>query len=277
MKAAILGAMRAKVQMSQSVEMDTNATEGVPPPLPSDDVRLLNKPPTTLLKFLSVATINPDSSEVTDEQLLEELKAHPTWNAITLWSPPKFLIWKGQDRAPAHIVIVSVEDDKQGSIGHALMKTTVFFSSCGGRTCLQWAPKNNIAMCLVCQMWGHHATQCQTNRLVCAKCRGPHMVKSHPVLCPTCKQGKGDECHPSCSNCGGAHSTTAIDCPFWAQRFNYDGIQALIWKRRDELIASWLPRAAAPKPAKKSALIVKGPLSSWPLAPMGFKIGRAHV
>ena len=82
MKAAILGAMHAKVRMSWLVEMDTNAAKGVPPPSLSDDIRLLNKPPTTLLKFLSVATINPDSSEVSDEQLLEELKAHPTWNTV---------------------------------------------------------------------------------------------------------------------------------------------------------------------------------------------------
>ena len=258
--------------MSWSAEMDTNLAEGVPPPSPSDDVRLLNKPPTTLLKFLSVTTINPDGSEVSDEQLLEELKAHPTWNAVTLWSPPKFLIRKGQDKAPAHIMVVSVEDDEQGSVGRALMKTTVFFSSCGGRTCLRWVPKNNVAMCSVCQMWGHHATRCQMNRLVCAKCGGPHMVKSHPVSCATCKQGKGDECRPSCSNCGGAHSTTTVECPFWAQRFNYDGIQALVRKRRDELIASRPPRAVAPKPAKKGALVVKSPLSSRPpAAAMGFK------
>ena len=261
--------------MSRSAEMDTNTIEGVPPPSPSDDVRLLNKPPTTLLKFLSVATINSDGTDVSDEQLLEELKAHPTWNDITLWSPPKFLVHKGQDKAPAHIVVVLVEDDEQGSVGRALMKTMVFFSSCGGCTCLRWVPKNNVAMCSVCQMWGHHAARCQTNRLVCARCGGPHTVKSHPVSCATCKQGKGDECHPSCSNCGGAHSTMAIECPFWAQRFNYNGIQALIRKRRDELIASRPPHAVAPKankPVKKSALTVKGPLSSRPpVAAMGFK------
>ena len=117
--------------------------------------------------------------------------------STTLWSPPKFLIRKGQDKAPAHIVVVSVEDDEQGSVGRALMKTTVFFSSCGRHTCLWWVPKNNVTMCSVCQMWGHHTARCQTNRLVCTKCRGPHTVKSHLVLCATCKQGKGDECHPS--------------------------------------------------------------------------------
>ena len=73
----------------------------------------------------------------------------------------------------------------------------------------------------------------------------------------------------------GTHSTTAVECPFWAQRFNYDGIQALVRKRRDELIASRPPHAVAPKPgkpAKKSALTIKGPLSSRPpAAAMGFK------
>ena len=272
MRTTILEAMRTKVRMSRSAKMDTNAVEGIPPLSPSDDIRLLNKPPTTLLKFLSVATINPDGTDVSDEQLLEELKAHPTWNEVMLWSPPKFLIRKGQDKASAHIVVISVEDDEQGLIGQALMKTTVFFSSCGGRTCLRWVPKNNVAMCSVCQMWGHHAARCQTNRLVCARCGGPHTVKSHLVSCTTCKQGKGDECHPSCSNCGGAHSTTAVECPFWAQRFNYDGIQALVRKRRDELLASRPPRVVTPKPAKKSALTIKGPLSSRPpAAAMGFK------
>lgn len=121
---AILDAMKARVR-KESMVMDTNTVEGIRSPSPSEDIRLLNKPPTMLLKFLSVATLNPDDSSVTEDQLLEGVKAHPAWESVTLWSPPKFLLKKGQELGHAHMVVVSIEDNAQGSMGKSLMHTTV--------------------------------------------------------------------------------------------------------------------------------------------------------
>jgi hypothetical protein len=130
MEQAILSAMidKAKTARSKAMNIDQPGKDQSPSPL--DDICLLNKPPTTLLKFLLVSTINPDGSTVSDDQLLEEVMAHPAWARDTLWSPPKFK--KGQDLGFSHIVVVSVEDDLQGTVGKSLMCTTVHFSSCGG-------------------------------------------------------------------------------------------------------------------------------------------------
>ena len=140
---AILDAMKARVR-KESTTMDTNVVEGIRSPSPSNDIRLLNKPPTTLLKFLSVVTLNSDGTTVTEDQLLEDVKAHLAWESVTLWSPPKFLVKKGQELGHAHMVVVSVEDDVQGSVGKSLMCTTVCFASCGGCTCFCWITKTNV-------------------------------------------------------------------------------------------------------------------------------------
>ena len=44
-----------------------------------DSIQILNKPPTTCLKFMAITTTNHDGSEVTPTQLLEDLWTHPTW------------------------------------------------------------------------------------------------------------------------------------------------------------------------------------------------------
>ena len=105
-----------------------------PPSPPS--IQLLNKPPTTCLKFMAVATMHGDGRMVTDEELLIDLRDHLAWQSVDIWTPPKFLVCRGDDLKLAHIVVVSVIDDSQGSVGKSLMNTVVCFSSCGNRTCL---------------------------------------------------------------------------------------------------------------------------------------------
>ncbi|KAF8697072.1 hypothetical protein AX14_001473 [Amanita brunnescens Koide BX004] len=82
-------------------------------PTPSAEILILNKPPTTALKFLAVPRHNLDGSDTDDMDLLNDLTAHPMWADVELWSNPRFINLK-QGMAGA-TVVVSVVDDNQGT------------------------------------------------------------------------------------------------------------------------------------------------------------------
>ncbi|KAF8656946.1 hypothetical protein AX14_007952, partial [Amanita brunnescens Koide BX004] len=60
-------------------------------PSPSAEILVLNKPPTTALKFLAVPRHNLDGTDTDEMDLLNDLTAHPAWANIELWSNPKFI------------------------------------------------------------------------------------------------------------------------------------------------------------------------------------------
>ena len=62
-----------------------------PSSMASDSIQVLNKPPTTCLKFMAVATTNSDSTEVTPTQLLEDIRSHPAWAEVPIWGLPRFV------------------------------------------------------------------------------------------------------------------------------------------------------------------------------------------
>ena len=217
------------------------------PDVSQESIQILNKPPTTVLKFASVPTLHPNGAMVSDEDLLNDLMASPFWSGICLWTPPKFLTRPGADLQAAEMVIVSVLDDDAGSIGKGLMGKQVRFSQSYTRTCFRWVPKQVVSLCTTCQQWGHHSARCRMNRIVCSKCAGPHPVRNHKLYCDRCKTGNGHACRPKCANCDGEHSTTNSACPFWEQRFNYEGIQELLRKRRDSRLAAKGGKAPAPQ------------------------------
>ncbi|KAF8638477.1 hypothetical protein AX14_010176 [Amanita brunnescens Koide BX004] len=61
-------------------------------PSPSPEIMILNKPPTTALKFLAVPRHNLDGSDTNDMDLLNDLTAHSAWSDVELWSNPRFSI-----------------------------------------------------------------------------------------------------------------------------------------------------------------------------------------
>ena len=253
-----------------------NAIVGSLQPIPSapsstsssDSIQVLNKPPTTCLKFMAVATTNSDGTEVTPTQLLEDIRAHPAWAEVPVWGLPRFVARKDEPLRPAHIVTISVQDNGSGAIGKSLMGTSVRFSSCGFRTCLRWVDKDVVPMCSQCQQWGHYARLCRTNRIVCSKCGGNHTLRSHQIYCPMCSKGDGHLCAPKCPNCSGCHASTNIACPFWIARFNRDAIHDLTKKRRDELLASKSDAAARPPAGQPRApLRPKAPRGRQPSRP----------
>jgi hypothetical protein len=95
-------------------------------------VTVLNRPLTTTLKFAAVPRQNEDGSPASKYDLINDLEGHPGWKDITFIDGPKFL--RPDTQEDSGIVIVTVEDKPDGSIGRALMNTAVYFSG-GLRQC----------------------------------------------------------------------------------------------------------------------------------------------
>ena len=184
-------------------------------PSPSAEVMILNKPPTTALKFLAVPRHNLDGSDTDDMDLLNDLTAHPAWANVELWSNPKFINLKAGMAGAT--VVVSVVDDNQGNVGRKLMGTMVDFSGCT-RPCKRWVELPAQPFCGQCQSWGHPGARCPANILICALCGGTHDFRQHDRYCETCKKGPGHACTPFCRNCRGRHMSTSHECPFWIGR-----------------------------------------------------------
>ena len=83
----------------------------------------------------------------------------------------------------------------------------VCFSQSYMWTCYHWVPKQVVSLCTMCQQWGHHASRCHTNWMICSKCAGTHPTCNHDLYCDQCKTGNGHACQPKCSNCDGDHSS----------------------------------------------------------------------
>ena len=184
-------------------------------PSPSAEIMVLNKPPTTALKFLAVPRHNLDGSDTDDMDLLNDLTAHPMWADVELWANPKFINLK-QGMAGA-TVVVSVIDDNQGNVGRRLMGTMVNFSGCL-RPCKRWVELPSQPFCSQCQSWGHPGARCPANVLICARCGGTHDFRQHDRYCDTCKKGPGHSCTPFCRNCRGPHMSMSKECPFYLGR-----------------------------------------------------------
>jgi hypothetical protein len=95
-------------------------------------VTVLNRPPTTTLKFITVPRRNEDGSPASKYDLINDLEGHPSWKDITFINGPKFL--RPNVEEDSGIVIVTVADKPDGSVGRALMNTAVYFSG-GLRQC----------------------------------------------------------------------------------------------------------------------------------------------
>ena len=222
-----------------------DAIKAAVPPSSADSIAILNKPPTTALKFSSVPRHNEDGSETDSFDLFNDLMAHELWRDVELFSQPRFLPMKHD--VAGGTVIVSVVDDNQGTIGRKLMNTVVSFSG-ASRRCLRWVEKEAQLLCTQCQCWGHLNYNCLSNIMRCSKCAGPHDYRQHDCFCEVCKSGKGKLCLPKCHNCHGPHFSNSKDCIFYLNRSSKERQVQL----RDEFSQKWKEEAAALKAAANS-------------------------
>ena len=179
------------------------------------DVEVLNRPPTTSLKFMAVPRYNEDGSPTDSADLYSDIKANPAWQDVSFFSDPKFL--SNNRDAASGIVVLTIVDDEQGNVGKKLMRTMVSFSG-ANRPCLRWVDLPVQPFCGQCMMWGHGGFNCTSNILRCSKCGEGHDYKNHEKFCETCKKGAGHICVPKCFNCLGNHFATSKDCEFYKKR-----------------------------------------------------------
>ncbi|KAF8655365.1 hypothetical protein AX14_008153, partial [Amanita brunnescens Koide BX004] len=128
---------------------------------------------------------------------------------------PKFL--SKDHSAASGIVVLTIVNDDQGTVGRRLMRSVVSFSG-ATRPCLRWVDKQVQPFCGQCMMWGHGGYNCTSNILCCSKCGENHDYKTHEKFCETCQKGAGHICVPKCFNCLGNHFATSKDCEFYRKR-----------------------------------------------------------
>ncbi|KAF8701491.1 hypothetical protein AX14_000398 [Amanita brunnescens Koide BX004] len=219
-----------------------DAIKAAVPPSSTDSIAILNKPPTTALKFSSVPRHNEDGTDADSYDLLNDLMSNNIWRDVEIFSQPRFLPMKPE--AAGGTVIVSIVDDNVGSVGRKLMNTVVNFSG-ASRRCLRWVEKEAQLHCTQCQGWGHLNYNCLSNIMRCSKCSGPHDYRQHDRYCETCKSGKGHLCLPKCFNCRGAHFANSKECVFYINRSSKERQVQL----RDEFNQKWKEEDAALKAA----------------------------
>ena len=222
-----------------------DAIKSAVPPSSTDSIAILNKPPTTALKFSSVPRHNADGTDTDSFDLLNDLLNNDLWRDVEIFSQPRVLPMKPD--AAGGTVIVSVVDDNTGSVGRKLMNTVINFSG-ASRRCLRWVEKEAQLQCMQCQGWGHLNFNCLSNIMRCAKCAGPHDYRQHDRYCETCKAGKGHLCLPNCFNCHGPHFSNSKDCVFYVNRSSKERQVQL----RDEFSQKWKEEEAALKAAANS-------------------------
>ena len=188
------------------------------------DVEVLNRPPTTALKFMAVPRFNEDGSPTDSFDLLSDIRANPLWEEVKFFSDPKFL--SEAKGAASGLVVLTVVDDNQGNVGRKLMNTMVSFSG-AMRPCRRWVDKQIHPMCMQCLIWGHGNYNCTSNILRCKKCGEAHDYPNHEKFCETCKHGAGKVCVPKCYNCNGNHFADSRDCTYYKHRTSREDLANL--------------------------------------------------
>lgn len=206
-----------------------SAIASLTPHLSQHSVQILNKPPTTELKFPNLKTTHDDGTLVSADELTEMLRLNENWCNVEIWGKgPRFVHPRHLPLPEYCLMVVSVVDDDKGTVGKSLMNTSVCFWGTW-RTCLRWVNRATVPQCNQCQQWGHAGMFCRTNALICARCGGSHLVSQHEKHCKNCKEGK--VCAPKCYNCFQPHFANDRNCPFFRARYNHDDIADLRAKR----------------------------------------------
>ena len=213
-------------ELKESLEQAIRAN--IPPNAADSDsaheVEVLNRPPTTALKFMAVPRFNEDGSPTDSFDLLSDIRANPLWEEVKFFSDPKFL--SEAKGAASGLVVLTVVDDNQGNVGRKLMNTMVSFSG-AMRPCRRWVDKQVHPMCLQCLIWGHGNYNCTSNILRCKKCGEAHDYPNHEKFCETCQHGAGKVCVPKCYNCQGNHFADSRDCTFYKHRTSREDLANL--------------------------------------------------
>ncbi|KAF8623992.1 hypothetical protein AX15_006096 [Amanita polypyramis BW_CC] len=95
------------------------------------EMKLLNRPTTSSLKFCRVLTRNTwDRKVISDDNLLRALQLDKLWKNAEIFSKPKFIKLKHLDTLPlVATILVEIKDTKRGEDAKALTGSTVLINS----------------------------------------------------------------------------------------------------------------------------------------------------
>ena len=105
------------------------------------DVEVLNWPPTTSLKFMAVPRFNEDGTPTDSADLYNDIKSNAAWTDVSFFSDPKFL--SKDSEAASGIVVLTIVDDDQGTVGRHLMRSVIPSQAPPGRAYGGWTSKFN--------------------------------------------------------------------------------------------------------------------------------------
>ncbi|KAF8624097.1 hypothetical protein AX15_006048 [Amanita polypyramis BW_CC] len=233
------------------------------------EMRVLNRPTTSSLKFSRFPTCNTwDGKVISEDELLKILQVDKLWKNTEIFGKPRFIKPKFADTLPpVAMVLVDIKDTKKGEDAKALIGSTVLFNGQYCR-CQPWVNNDIIPQCQSCYRWGHTKFVCRTTFVTCTRCGDNHPTDSHVLYCGDCLNG-GDCKRITCVNCKGngndEHSALDTECPFRRAQNNRDRMQVLMEgyrerkaKRIEEnAYTREQQRKEAEKAAKKKGISVK--------------------
>ncbi|KAF8621967.1 hypothetical protein AX15_007370 [Amanita polypyramis BW_CC] len=221
------------------------------------EMRVLNRPTTSSLKFSRVPTWNTwDGKVITEDELLRMLQADKLWKNAEIFGKPHFIKPKYVDMLPpVATVLVDIKDTKRGKDAKALIGSTVMFNGQYCR-CQPWVNNDIIPQCQSCYCWGHTKFVCRTTFVTCARCGDNHLMDSHVLYCGDCLNG-GNCNRVTCVNCRGNgndnHSALDSECPFRRAQNNRDNMRKLMEGYRERKAKRIEENAYAREQARKEA------------------------
>ncbi|KAF8623894.1 hypothetical protein AX15_006143 [Amanita polypyramis BW_CC] len=233
------------------------------------EMRILNRPTTSSLRFCRVPTRNTwDGKVFTEDDLLRMIQADKLWKNAEIFGKPRFIKPKHVDSLPpVATVLIDIKDTKKGEDAKALIGSTVVFNGQHCR-CLPWVNNDVIPQCQSCYRWGHTKFVCRMTFVTCARCGDNHPTDSHVLYCGDCLNGGNCE-RITCVNCQGNgkdnHSALDTNCPFRRAQNNRETMRVLMEDYRarkaqrieENAHAREQQRKEAEKTAKKKGLTVR--------------------
>ena len=208
----------------------------------SQDVQVLNRGTTSLLKFPLVPTRHPDGSAVTNEWLYKTISGHAKWQHVEFIQKPHFIIPTGKNVGFTATVFMEVADDRAASTTKRLLQIDVSFHTVP-RRCKPWSVPAAAKQCGVCMRWGHSTHHCASKSAWCNSCTGNHESSTHGATVKADSQFDTIKC----ANCLSDHGATSRLCPFYRARFNPVELAKLQKTRLDRVRETRRTRRCVPR------------------------------
>jgi hypothetical protein len=184
----------------------------------------------SFLRVLGVPFLTKDLPALTPDDARRSLSSSVYADHIQLAAPPRIV--RDSKTSDTCTIFFDIWDSQTGSRMKAFVGRSV---NIRGAACVFRPARVNVGVpfCQRCCLWGHSQDKCNSPRVVCPICMGPHREESHRSFAACCKgapkanppvppTADGVSCPhpPRCINCGRSHAANSPKCQFWHHRFD---------------------------------------------------------